>query len=248
MPLHNHHNNQDLFQQIVAAASPGTDPSIRRDLVQHLRTLQPDDDTLKGLLLFLEDHDYDFEKLHSFLSEEQKTIGKRKPTYASFRRIAAVFVLLFFSSVIAWVLFQQKAARIERYMVYEPGLPVFASFPQTKTFQEMISAYRLQEWNQGLELYHQLSKGSPQNDTLQYFGGWFHHETGNYDSAVSCFYQVTLKSHSYYKEKAEMMLAINAYLNKDFNAAKSMLYTISKQPGHPYWKMAREMINDQKLW
>lgn len=247
MPLHNHHN-QDLLEEILAAAKPGTDPSVREDLLQKLRSVDSSDDTIRGLQIFLEDHGYDFDELHQFLSEERKSFRVTLPCFQSYRLAAAVIAFLFFGSAAAFLIFQQRSTRIDQYLIYEPGLPVFASASQSKQFHNMMSAYRLQDWENGRLLYESQAANRSPNDTLQYFGGWFYVETKAYTKAIACFESVIHHTGSVYREKAELLLAISTYRNNKPDAARHMLEAIAQKRDHRYARTAAEMLSDPKLW
>ncbi len=206
---------------------------------------------MAGAKAFLQDNGEDFDMLREFLSAEGHDDGSRTIRRRSrLRRISlaglAAAVLIIFS---IWRL--QAPGRHEWMasdIFHEPGPPVFAGRVDDKSFNEMVSAYRLNDPAQGLALLRILEKAENRDvATLQYFGGWFQYMRRDYDSAALFFGHVE-DAASPYRQKAELMRAASLCLGGRYDSARGILNHILSDSGHPYRKEASTMLADDRLW
>ena len=236
--------------EIIAASRPDATIQERSSMKERISEYIPANDmALNGAIKFLEDTDYNFDELYSFLetplvikplkSEEVKTINFRFFSYA------ACFILICISMWF-FVIKSNSNTIVQRAAFYEPGLPVFASIQGNKEFNEMISSFRLNNTKEGLFHYHALLKTETKNDTINYFAGWLYFNDHQYDSALLCFNNV--ENTSIYTSKSKYLKGLSNYLNGDKKKAKSLLESISKEEQNIYSIKAKELIKNKRLW
>lgn len=245
------YSNCPSLEEILAAAEPGAPQDLRDAVRQRLQQYLPQDEALDGAIRFLQDHDYDFDALHEFLEapfsgtrSHTRTVRLQPAKLLGMAAIVAGIVLASWYYITQFQPNRQLAAAA----FYEPGLPVYAGIGQQKMFQEMMSAYRGGETEEGLRLYRQLATKQPLNDTLQYFGGWLYYQCQQPDSAAMLFQQVTALSSEAFGYKAEYMQAISLYLCGKRSQARLQLEQIAARPNHAFAISAQRMLQEISHW
>jgi hypothetical protein len=239
------------FDELIAALAPGTSEAVKRSLMDRLKACEPTDELMAGAKGFLEDNGQDFDALREFLSSE----GYYDPTRSARRRgrlrrmaLAGLAATLLISISIWRLQAPDRHERMTSTVFHEPGPPVFAGKEGEKAFNEMVSAYRLNDAAQGLAQLRILeTAGNTDQSTLQYFGGWFQYMARDYDSAAFFFGHLEGAS-SPYRQKAELMRAASLCLGGRTDSAKGLLDRIMSDPEHPYRKEASAILADERLW
>ena len=219
--------------------------------MDRLRACEPSDEFMAGAKAFLEDNSEDFDMLRDFLSDEGHYNSSRSIRSRSRLRelsMAGLAAALLVTVSIWRLLAPGRHEWMASNLFHEPGPPVFAGRVDDKTFNEMISAYRLNDPARGLALLRILEKAeNTDKGTIQYFGGWFQYLRREYDSAALCFGNVR-DAASPYRQKAEMMRAASLCLGGCYDSASGILNRIISDSGHPYRKQASTMLADDRLW
>jgi len=250
MPFKNTAKSDPTFEDIIAACQPGCSLELRRSLIIQLKNCVPQDDAMKGVIDFLQDHNYDFDTLYDFLNLGDELPTTRQDT--SIRRFFSYSILaalLLIAGTSSYLFYQNRPAqKIASSVFYEPGLPVFATLDGDKDFHELMSAYRTLDIGTGLKYYRALIVRNPSNDTLHYFGGWLYFKNKQADSAALSFSKIAAFPGSIYRNKAQYMQAISLYVNGDTKASKLQFEKISQDNRSEYQQDAIRLIANQNLW
>jgi hypothetical protein len=239
------------FEELISALAPGTSEVLRQRLMGRLRACDPEDEFMAGAKAFLEDNGEDFDMLREFLSAEGHYDNSRSIQRRSrLRRLSMAGIAA--ALLVAVTIWRLQAPGRHEWMAssifHESGPPVFAGRVDDKSFNEMVSAYRLNDPTLGLALLRNLEKaGNRDMGTLQYFGGWFQYMRRDYDSAALFFGHVE-DAASPYRQKAELMRAASLCLGGRYDSARGILNHIISDSGHPYRKEASTMLADDRLW
>lgn len=248
-PIH-HHSKPPSWEELKLAMASDATSELRNEIKSRLKMSTPSDEAVLGARDFLEDNGYDFDALRNFiLPESQPSAPILKPariTGSSFYRIAAAAILMAAMAYGGWNMLEVKRHRkITDIVFYEPGLPVFASLTDDKLFQEMMTAFRLQESTEGLQYIDSLEKMYGRNDTLSYYAGWLYYFDHAYDPAAERFEAVEAETNSIYHEKAGLMLGASLYLAGRKKEAREQLEQIIRIPGHSYTTEAQALLNEE---
>ena len=242
--------NPPTIEEVIAACNPGVSSEVRTSLKLKLHSSFPKDEALLGAIRFLEDTDYDFDALYEFLNVPIDLSIKKAPSSSNFKQALAIAASIILILGIVWSVFYKNSVEkeIAEAAFYEPGPPVFATIGGEKDFHEMMSAYRMQDAEAGLKFYHKLIKKGPQNDTLNYFGGWLYFINKQPDSAAIHFgiTEKMIKGNYYYK--AQFMEAISFYLDKQKSLSKQLFERIKIEKSSPYQKDAIHLLTEPNLW
>lgn len=237
--------------ELLAASAPGTDRETRNRLTERLKSCHPNDEDVAGIKQFLEDHAYDYDALHAFLTHFNN-IPRVHPAVggSSMRRLYRTIAVSIAAaaSILWWMKGPDRSKVMERHLFHEPGPPVFASMHGSKDFHELVSSFRLEAPRRGFPYLYQLLSVSPGNDSLMYFGGWLHYMSRHYDSAALYFSSVVARPSSVYKGKAALMQAASFCLAYRMDSSHAVLGRILADPGHPYRTQAAAMRRDERLW
>ena len=249
--MENKKNIQPTLEEIIIASKPDATDDYRAYIKSRLKGFETTDTALAGAILFLETHKYDFDALNAFLDLQFEFHKNQKkiPVIQSvnFLTVAAIF-LLFIG--IGWFYnYNTYSERIiTKSIIYEPGLPVFASISGNNEFHELMSAYRMQDTKTGFRYFHELIFKEPSNDTLNYFGGWLYYLNKQTDSAAISFKKVVELKSEAYQQKASFMLAICLYMNSKKAESKLVFQNISQDKTSTYKDSAANIIANKRLW
>jgi hypothetical protein len=251
MPRKEQDMRQPDMAELLAASAPGADRETRDRLTQRLKSCEPEDEDVAGIKQFLEDHGYDFDKLHAFLTQFRyvpltSPAGVRKQIRRLYRTVAVSMAAA--AAILWWMKGPDRPKAMERHLFYEPGPPVFASMHGRKEFHELVSAFRLGDSRRGFPYLYRLLSEAPGNDSLMYFGGWLHYMSRHYDSAGQYFSSVAAVPTSVYSEKATLMEAASFCLAYRRDSSHAVLDRILANPRHPYRMQAAAMRRDESLW
>jgi hypothetical protein len=229
--------------------------SLRAEIKNRLKLTTPSDEAMLGARDFLEDHDYDFDALRTFLKHDVDVPA----TQVRFRgtpisrqliyRISAAAVVMIALLYGGWR-FQgnQRHQRMSQAIFYEPGLPVFAGLGGDKIFHEMMTSFRLEESEQGLRYIDTLAQRYGKSDTLSYYAGWFNYFNKDYLEAANRFESLATDSTSIYFEKSALMCAAAYCLEGRRDKAKELLDKIMSTTGHAYSAEAKALLEDHRFW
>ena len=242
------------WEELIKAMASDAPASLRAEIKNRLKMTTPSDEAMLGARDFLEDHDYDFDALRSFLKHDvdapatqlrfRGTPISRQLIY----RISAAAVVMIGLLYGGWR-FQgnQRHQRMSQAIFYEPGLPVFAGLGGDKIFHEMMTSFRLEESEQGLRYIDTLEQLYGKSDTLSYYAGWFNYFNKDYPEAAERFEALATDSTSIYFEKSALMCAAASCLEGRKEKARKLLINIISTPGHAYTAEAKTMLKD-RLW
>jgi TolA-binding protein len=252
--MKNQHQHTVLFSmdEVVQATR---EKSIRESLKKRIAKSEPQEEALKGVKEFLEDHDFDFDQLETFLTNSEKEIERRKVEVQSERKpnksylVASVAAILIILGVTLSLFLLQSSPHEKRYAQYYKkavGLPVIMSgspsMKDSKDFNESMNLYKDQQYQRALEGFQSLHENNAHNDTLNYFIGVTYLELDDPQSAIY-FLSKEFKTNNF-QQKASFYLAL-AYLKTGaVEKCDSVLRAIVNHPEHPYSKQAKSLLSD----
>lgn len=224
-----------------------TNEELRVDVMERLKKSEAIDDEVIGAKLFLENNNYDFNQLASFLQSSELSIDKiveqhktAKSNYG-WLKVAAVLVPLIGISSYFLVNKENKFDNLySNYYEKELGLPVTLSNENDKVFNEAMNLFRDEDYNSSLQGFRELLLEQPNNDTLHYFIGVCLLEKGNLLEAKN---ELTYNfQNSFFKEKATYHLALVYLKLEQLKESKILLQEISKNENHRYYQQAKALL------
>ena len=248
MSLERHIPEPPGWEELKKAMAPDAPPELREDVKARLKLTTPADEAVLGARDFLEDSNYNFDALRSFVFPMDQPVHRTSETKrlipAIVYRASAAAVLTAAMLYGGWSLrTDYRHRQVTDRIFYEPGLPVFAGLGGERIFHEMMTSFRLQESAEGLRYIDTLEQLYGRNDTLSYYAGWLHYYDKNYAGAAQRFDEVGKDSASIYFEKSELMTAAALYLEGRLEEARSRLEEIMRNHGHGYRNEAEGLLN-----
>lgn len=244
MIANNQHIIPPTMEEILNAIS---NESLRVDVVERLKKSTPVDDGIIGVKLFLEDNNYDFNRLASFLHSAKLNIDKitnqnnSKKPYYNWLKVAAVLVPLI--GISSYFLMNKENKFDNLYSNYyekELGLPVTLSDENNKLFNESMNLFRDEDYTSSLNGFQKLLIEKSTNDTLHYFIGVCLLENGEIKAAINEFnYNY---EHSFFKEKSEYRLVLSYLKTKEKKKLKQQLTIILQNKNHRYYQQANALL------
>ena len=132
--------NTYFLKKIIDFSQGNSTFQNEKELMEELKRISSSDTELVGLKYFLEDHNYNLSDLNHFLHGTNKKIVKRKIVDHYTLMIAAMFFVIC-SIGILFAFLSYKTKYINKYLLDEPGIPVFASAVHKITMDDLGSAY-----------------------------------------------------------------------------------------------------------
>lgn len=221
--------------------------SLRVGVVERLKKSTPVEDEIIGVKLFLENNNYDFNKLASFLHSAELNIDKittqknsKQPSY-NWLKVAAILVPLIGVSFYFLMNNGNKYDNLySNYYEKELGLPVTLSDENNKLFNESMNLFRDEDYTSSLQGFQKLLMEKPTNDTLHYFIGVCLLENGETKAAINEFsYNF---EQSFFKEKSEYRLALAYLKTKEKKKLKAQLSIILQNKNHRYYQQANALL------
>ncbi len=234
------------MQEILDAI---TNMSLRIDVINKLKKITPENDEIKGVKLFLEKNEYNFQKLALFLQSSEvriESITNKSDQKRSFNwlKVAAVLIPII---VITYIVFINIVSPYDKlYFAYyekELGLPVVLSKNTEKIFNESMNLFRSEDYESSLKGFNQLLVESPKNDTLNYFIGVCKLELNKNDEAIKFFKKDY--NNSFFEESAEYRLAMVYIKIGELEKSKEILLNISNNLQHKYNDQATKLLKEK---
>lgn len=148
-------------------------------------------DALDGIMLFLQDHDFNIPALITFLNKERQPLltvrkGKAQKTYYYY---AAAIILAIAVFGIYFIRDQNYHNKIEGYTLIDNSLPVFASSVQSNTERnKLINAYKTGDTKVGIKHFEQIQKVDQSiNDTTLYVAALLYLKNEDFKNSINLF-------------------------------------------------------------
>lgn len=231
------------------------DKSIREGLKKRIADSQPQEEILKGVKEFLEDHDYDFDQLADFLATSEKDIERRASEVRTesksnrrFLRAGAATVLIILGITATLYMFQDSPHEVLYTQHYHKpvGLPVTMSaspsMNKSKVFNESMNLYKDQQYQRAIDGFISLYKKETNNDTLNYYIGVTYLELDEPESAITFLSKgFDTKEFQYH---ASFYLALAHLKTGAVDKCRTLLEAIVNNPKHPHLEQSKKLLSD----
>lgn len=203
------------------------------------------DDELQGAINFLVDHDFDFVSLHNFLNSKLNLNETNRRKSSSKTYATTLVISLSITIVSLTVLYFYNSTKenkiLSDFVIYEPGMPVFATMDSNKEFNNLMSNFKLNNFKQGIQYYYIIREKYTNNDTLNYYAAWLYFKNEQYDSSSQLFSKLT-NIKSIFFQKANYMNAISLFLNKEEQRALTLFEIIAADSANLYSANAKKIL------
>ena len=243
----NNNNTHITLKEIIDSL---VNENQREIIFTKLKKLDPVDDEVKGVKLFLENNNYDYKLLQDFintskpnfntLSEEKKGV-KVIPNWLKYAAILIPFIGIAYYSI--FIKNDISKTLYTQYYEKDVGLPVTMDLTKDILYNESMNAFRDDDFKEALNGFELLMKSNPTNDTILYYSGCAKMELGKLNNAILDFQKIT--SNTKFREKSEYRLALLHIKNKNFNSAKQILEKIKANKNHLYNTKAIKILKEE---
>lgn len=211
-----------------------------------------------GLKLFLEQNDYDLNKLDRYLNQaeidfkslksESLNVNKTKLKVVRggsnirkniVRVVASVSLLIAVSLGYSYF---KTPNYLDKYAISEPGMPVFMSAIGKKEMDDWMTEYKAENYQKAQQMGEVLLRKSNDNDTVNFYQGVILVHLKEYDESIVLFQKVSV-GNPILREKSQFWEAIS-YLYIDKNEAKLKLEEI-QQSGNSFAKKAEVILHSE---
>jgi TolA-binding protein len=226
-------NVNDFYQALKKAK----DANAKKKLVEALKKIDTEDDGLKGVLYFLEDHDWGLDVLQNtvdaakqrLLDEDLPEKVKNKKQYKTYLYVAASLIPL----ILVAAYYFNYQTNINSFYIKEPGLPVLMNNNSLTKWNVANEYLRAENYPLALEHFKKIDI-NPNNDTLNYLEGVSNYHLNNYDEAIRSFSNVLQKKSSTFLYDAEFRLGFAYYESGNIEKAEQIFKSIASDEQHPY--------------
>lgn len=203
-----------------------------------------EDDTIIGLLLYLDKHNWDHQKLEEKLTtltypfqKHRKTV-KHKTNYLKY--VASIIII---AASILSILYLTDPP-LSKYFPVETGLPNLMSSYSTQDnkWEKLNTAFQHEDYEFVYITCKELIANKMHSDTLYYFSGIAAYKLKKYEEAASYFNQIEQYKKSVFLIDSEYLLALSLMSTKEKKQGKEILKSMSNDPNHPYSLQAKELI------
>jgi len=224
--------------------------NTRDQTLAQLKVLDPVNDEVKGLISFLQIHNWNYSSVQESERKAQQHFlhtlqtQERKNTKV-WLKIAAVLLPLIGIVTLFYILSSSPTKTDQlftQYTVPEIGLPNLMSTASEKQFDEAMAAFKDKAYNEAKQGFEVLLQESPKNDTLNYFIAYSEMKLSHFEKAISHFESVV--DTSVFKEKADFHLALCNIKMKALKEAKLILQKMGTNSNHSFYSEANEILKE----
>lgn len=222
----------------------------REVAIEFLKSIEPSNENVKGLKVFLEQNEWDYSKVEAFEESSdaqfESLLSEQTSKSKSWFRVAAVIIPLigigFLLSYFISFGSDNSQKIYSKYYEKEIGMPTLMSNNTEKIFNEAMAAFKDEAYQEALIGFEKTLKKQPQNDTLLYFSACSNMELANNQKAIKQFKKID--SESTFHEKAEYRLAMTYIKSEDFENAKRLLQKMAADSQHQYSEKAEKILRE----
>lgn len=218
------------------------DPSRCKTALEELVNLETDKEEIKGLKLFLRQNNGDIESLWLFFDQNknQPFRNKTKKINASNIIGIAASILVILGLAVSYLMKEESV--IDKYSIYDPGLPVLMSSTIDYEIGNWMQEYKAGNFERALEKGNELIQEEPRNDTILYYQGIIQMRLSHIENAIELFDLVRKNRNSNYVTPAQYNLAL-CYLSLErTTTATSLLNQVAASSNDEYAEQARELL------
>jgi hypothetical protein len=217
------------IREIEYCIRPGAEPQKVFDILTRLKYSTPTEDDAAGAKLFLENNNYDLDKLRLFIEKSKRNVfsnpkvklpkkEKQKTNVfklKSLTKVAASIAVIIIAGLLTFKLsdFNQDK-KFAQFEIEESGLPVFMSDDTDVSFDEFMSSFKKEEFKTATKLGESLN----QNDSVLYFLGVSYYKTKDYQLALQNLELVSESSK--FKPESNYFSALIHWRNNNLKQAK----------------------------
>lgn len=219
----------------------------KRVLLETIKGIQTDDESLEGAVLFLKDHDWDFDQLKNTLHKKslRRNANNNETSNLKWRmskfKYAAVFIGLL--GLLGSYYLNSNNSSIDRFYVEEPGLPNFMNDTKPDKWSEPMAYFKNGDYRSTLELLNN-SNVEKNNDTLLYFKAVSNYKLGHYQKSLSFFKEHLNHPYSSFHADTEFRIGFAWYKLGDTKRARQQFMNIANSKDHPYNKEAKRILSE----
>lgn len=219
----------------------------KRVLLETIKGIQTDDESLVGAVLFLKDHDWDFDQLKNTLHKKslRRNANNNETSNLKWRmskfKYAAVFIGLL--GLLGSYYLNSNNSSIDRFYVEEPGLPNFMNDTKPDKWSEPMAYFKNGDYRSALVLLN-ANKIEADNDTLLYFKAVSNYKLGHYQESLSLFKKQLDHLKSSFIYDTEFRIGFVWYKAGDSKRAQQQFISIAKNKDHPYNEEAKLILNE----
>lgn len=218
----------------------------REETICFLKNLDPENEDVKGLKLFLETNNYDSKRLNDFAINSKPSFNtllqekKSATTHRSWLKYAAVLIPLM---GIGYFMMNSSSSNLySKYYEKEIGLPVTMGNDIKIVFNNTMNAFKDNEFKESLLGFNDLLENNPTNDTLLYFIGCANLELENLDKAILSFNEVS--EPLILKQKSDYRLLLVYLKKEEYELAKKVIQQITGNENHRYYEVAIRILKE----
>lgn len=228
------------FSLILRTFSDPSDAAGQQHLLNTLRSHQGqiDDDTLQGLMQYLDDHQWDPEALTGKLKQlDQAVVTPKRNNFLLAFAAAAILLIAF-----AWW-YSPAPSVLQSYELNETGLPNFlGSDDNLKKWRPAMEALARNDFAASANALAALAADYPQSDTLLYLQGSMAYNQQAYREAVAFFSAMPDTSSSVFAADRDYFTALALLKYGDRVAARRQLEAIVSKENHPHRRLAKSLL------
>jgi TolA-binding protein len=228
------------FSLILRTFSSTADPSRRHQLLKALRAQkgQEFDDTLQGVLQYLDDHHWDPEALTGKLKQlDQPVVSPKRNNFLLTLAAAAILLI-----GLAWW-YPPAPNALQSYELSETGLPNFlGSDDELKKWRPAMEALARNDFAAAANALAALAADYPRSDTLLYLQGSMAYNQQAYREALAFFSAMPDTSMSVFAADRDYFTALALLKSGDKAAARRQLEAIISNEYHPHRRLATSLL------
>lgn len=222
----------------------------RENAIKFLKSIEPSNENVKGLKVFLEQNEWDYSKVEAFEESSdaqfESLLSEQTSKSKSWFRVAAVIIpLIGIGALVGYFISDGTSESKELYAKYyqkEIGMPTLMSNTTEKVFNESMAAFKDEAYTEALRGFEKILEEQSQNDTLLYFSACSNMELSNNEKAIRQFRKID--SESIFHEKSEYRLALTYIKSNQFENAKKLLQKMAADSKHQYSEKAEKILRE----
>ncbi len=198
--------------------------------VEKLRFDSTQSEEIKGFIALYDVLDGDSLKIKNYLKETESSIKNIIPKNIklfSIFKYAATFLILIGIASLFYLNFLSSNKIIEhkkmsKNLFKDPGIPIFMSEETKINWAELMFAIENESSKKALQVWGEIEKDAPKNDTVLYYGGIVHRNNLQMNKAL-LYFKANLKTESVFHDQSLYFIAINDWEMGNTSEAKSKL-------------------------
>jgi len=170
----------------------------------------------------------------SLTTEQEEKTPPTTGKQVVYWRYVAVAALLISVGLVGWWMYRQQTVSEDNlhaaYFRPDPGLPVVMSNDSAKyVFNEGMVSYKEGNYEEAIGIWEQLVVENDATDTLHYYIGMAHINSGNGLDAADHLMPLSQNEYSVFREKSVWYLALLKLKEQDYAHAKRLLMQLPEK-------------------